>query len=273
MKLSASSSAFYLGNYCPTSVGNFSNYCWEYFYSSNPTGAMSPSVRMLTSGVSVVCDINMKNSIQKKDITKKNYLDRILKLGIYTYKYNNDETGRICTGPIYQEVEEIFNGHIITDKYKKEDGTFYTTDYMEKTKMIQPDIIFYYHILAFQQFVNEQNNKNKELLERIVALELQQNQTVDAILEVNKSGMSRTQSTDLLLDNLTMQTQEIRTANSNHKKTSAAIEILENENRMLKQEIASIREDFDKLSNKLDKFLCAKSVNAFKTMLEKEQKK
>jgi len=172
--------AFIMGN-DTTSGQNPGSYLSEWYYYNTLRCYIS------NGGTFTNSDKEIKHSFRNKsdicNLNNKNYLDRILKLPIYSYAFNNCDdnhcNSELYVGPLYQDVKEIFNNNCVGNrKYlenyqcKEDCGTCKRRKeyYGEEVKTISASEISYYHILAFQEYVyktdkliNDLNNKYNDL--------------------------------------------------------------------------------------------------------------
>lgn len=163
---------------------NAGGYLSEWWYYSTIRAYIS------NAGTFTNSDINMKHSLRNKSLNdNKDYLERILKLPIYSYAFNNCDdphcNSEINVGPMYQDIKEIFNNNCIGNrkyienyKCKIDCGTCKRRKeyYGEEVKCINSSEIFYYHILAFQQYVK----KTDKIIDDL------KNGLNDAILKINE---------------------------------------------------------------------------------------
>lgn len=175
-----------------TSGQNAGGYLSEWWYYSTIRAYIS------NGGTFTNSDKNMKHSFRNKsdisNLNKKDYLNRILKLPIYSYAFNNCDddhcNSEIYTGPLYQDVKEIFNNNCVGNRkylenYKcKEDcGTCKRRKeyYGEEIKTISASEIGYYHILAFQEYVNKTDKIINDLNDKYNNLENKFNQLLNKL--------------------------------------------------------------------------------------------
>jgi hypothetical protein len=90
--------------------------------------------------------------------------------------------------------------------------------------------------LGVQEFHSKQSIINLELERRSNELGKQCNDLTDAIIEVNKGSMNRSGSSQALLDNLVDSYKEVLNIIDQNKKYAAAIEILQNDLKIVKTE-------------------------------------
>jgi hypothetical protein len=163
-----------------TSGRNAGAYLSEWYYYNTLRCYVS------NGGTFINSDKNIKWSLRNKcdNMNNKNYLERILKLPIYSYAFNNCDddhcNSEINIGPMYQDVKEIFNNNCVGNRkylenYKcKEDcGTCKRRKeyYGDEVKCINNNEIMYYHILGFKEYVNKTDEKIKNLEEKYNDLE------------------------------------------------------------------------------------------------------
>ena len=152
-------------------------------------------------------DKNKKKNLREKiHSNDKSYLKRILKLPIYSYNWNMYETSPhqsnlLDVGPIYQDVEKIFNGNCIgTKKFSEnyscsEDCTDckkHKDYYGDDNKHVNHQEIFYYHILAFKEYVIKTDAKIEKL----------ENEKDDLIVQLNKLIIETLQSKNELMNEI-----------------------------------------------------------------------
>lgn len=127
-------------------------------------------------------DKKLKHSLRKKDIQNNDYLERLLKLPIYTFCFkeanNLHQHNKIEIGVLHDEVEDIFP-HCVSKQKIRDEYICEIKDCPEcqsDFKGVIPDKIFYYHILAFQDFYQNQFLPLQKKLEKITLLLNKKNQ-------------------------------------------------------------------------------------------------
>jgi hypothetical protein len=120
------------------------------------------------TNTNIAASDSLKSSLRKKDITNtsKDYLDRILNLNIYSYIRSSSDlhdSNKIKIGTLNSDILNSFNGNALS-QFKFISGFVCPTanpstcqictvsnDYIYNNI----DTLLFYHILAFQSFVNE----------------------------------------------------------------------------------------------------------------------
>jgi len=120
------------------------------------------------TNTNIAASDSLKSSLRKKDITNtsKDYLDRILNLNIYSYIRSSSDlhdSNKIKIGTLNSDILNSFNGNALS-QFKFISGFTCPTGNQSTCQIctVSNDSIynnieslFFYHILAFQSFVNE----------------------------------------------------------------------------------------------------------------------
>ena len=119
-------------------------------------------------------DRKLKNSLRKKDIFGKDYLQRILDLDVYSYtwkhkKSKSHDPHHVQVGLLYEDVEKLFNGNALSHPKPREGFACEDKNCPSCTSTIngiKPVEILWYFILAFQSFYHKEYLPLKQAVQK-----------------------------------------------------------------------------------------------------------
>ena len=152
------------GKYNAVCYGNSGQAAVEFFYGGVLKSYINPSGVLISAS-----HAKLKNSMRKKDIFKKDYLERILKLDVYSYTWKptgsidhaspGHSSHHVAVGPLYGDVARLFNGNALSHP-KAREGFVCN---LKNCPQCQPEFkginlaeILSYLILAFQSFYHKE---------------------------------------------------------------------------------------------------------------------
>ena len=111
---------FGAGKYNAVCYGESGQAAAEFFYSSVLKSYINSSGTLTTAS-----DRKLKDSLRKKDIWEKDYLQRILDLDVYSYTWKNKKSKshdphHVQVGLLYEDVEKLFNGNALSHPKARE---------------------------------------------------------------------------------------------------------------------------------------------------------
>ena len=178
------------GKYNAVCYGNSGQAAVEFFYGGVLKSYINPSGVLISAS-----HAQLKDSMRKKDIFKKDYLERILKLDVYSYTWKptdsigsdpighhstdhasdihipSHSSNHVAVGPLYGDVARLFNGNALSHP-KAREGFVCN---LKNCPQCQPEFkginlaeILSYLILAFQSFYHKEYLplKNNTLLKK-----------------------------------------------------------------------------------------------------------
>jgi hypothetical protein len=143
------------GKYNAVCYGSSGQAAVEFFYGGVLKSYINPSGVLISAS-----NAKLKDSMRKKDIFKKDYLERILNLDVYSYTWKSTDSAKhasnhVAVGPLYGDVARLFNGNALSHP-KAREGFVCS---LKNCPQCHPDFkginlaeILSYLILAFQSF-------------------------------------------------------------------------------------------------------------------------
>ena len=160
---------FGAGKYNAVCYGESGQAAAEFFYNSVLKSYINSSGTLTISS-----DRKLKDSLRKKDIWGKDYLQRILDLDIYSYtwkhkKSKSHDPHHVQVGLLYEDVAKLFNGNALSHPKAREGFACEDKHCPSCTSTIngiKPVEIMYYLILAFQSFYHKEYLPLKQAVEK-----------------------------------------------------------------------------------------------------------
>jgi hypothetical protein len=150
---------FGAGKYNAVCYGESGQAAAEFFYSSVLKSYINSSGTLTISSGK-----KLKDSLRKKDIWEKDYLQRILDLDVYSYtwkhkKSKSHDPHHVQVGLLYEDVAKLFNGNALSHPKAREGFACEDKNCPQCRSTIngiKPVEIMYYLILAFQSFYHKE---------------------------------------------------------------------------------------------------------------------
>ena len=147
------------GKYNAVCYGNSGQAAVEFFYGGVLKSYINPSGVLISAS-----HAKLKNSMRKKDIFKKDYLERILNLDVYSYTWKSADSTKhtsnhVAVGPLYGDVARLFNGNALSHPKAREGFVCNLKNCPQchpEFKGINLAEILSYLILAFQSFYHKE---------------------------------------------------------------------------------------------------------------------